>query len=673
MPERPAFRPDLRVAAVEDEGVFLLGEHERRVLTGRLSLLVAPLLDGTRTVDEIVAALDGAATERAVRGAIAKLAAAGHLVDAAVPPVAAATVEVVAFGAASELAVDVPGVQIGVGGDVVLALTDDYLRDELAVLNRDGRPWLLAKPVGTVLWVGPFFRPGATACWECLAARLRENRRIERYVDARSGPAVPPAVTSPASAQAGVALAALELLAGERRDTRIWTLDLRSGESAHHVVQRRPQCPVCGVPRGGPSPVELRSGPQRARSAEETLRIVEPHVSPITGAVTSLRRTTLPEQVADLLHHYVAGQPWVEPTSLASLRHGLRSSGVGVASTDAGARVVAICEAIERTSPVLRGDEPVRRASSNELGDAAIEPNDWLLYSERQLAGRKLDPDAQIDWSPVWSLTRGDWRYLPTRLLYYAHPADGYDWLWADSNGTAAGATLEEAVLSGIHELVERDSTALWWSNRVRRPAVDASSFADPYVDAAAARLRQLGREFWVLDLTSDIEIPVFCAVSGPEQILLGFGADADAGAALRHATRELLQHLAGALDPGPAGHRHYDQRQWVDFWATETVETLPYLVPSDDRPRVAADFPLPESHNIARCQALIEARGLELLVHDFTRPEIGFPVAKAIVPGMRAERPRHAPGRLYDVPVELGWLDRARTEDELNPLARPL
>jgi ribosomal protein S12 methylthiotransferase accessory factor len=41
----------------------------------------------------------------------------------------------------------------------------------------------------------------------------------------------------------------------------------------------------------------------------------------------------------------------------------------------------------------------------------------------------------------------------------------------ADSNGNAAGNTLEEAtILQGFVELIERDSVALWWYNRLRRP-----------------------------------------------------------------------------------------------------------------------------------------------------------------------------------------------------------
>jgi len=57
------------------------------------------------------------------------------------------------------------------------------------------------------------------------------------------------------------------------------------------------------------------------------------------------------------------------------------------------------------------------------------------------------------------------------------------------------------------------------------------------------------------------------------------------------------------------------------------------------------------------------------MLVLDQTRPDIGFPVVKVVVPGLRHFRPRFGPGRLFDASVTMRWLDRARKEDELNPV----
>jgi len=41
--------------------------------------------------------------------------------------------------------------------------------------------------------------------------------------------------------------------------------------------------------------------------------------------------------------------------------------------------------------------------------------------------------------------------------------------------------------------------------------------------------------------------------------------------------------------------------------------------------------------------------------------------VVKVFVPGLRHFWPRFAPGRLYDVPVSMGWLAAPLTEDQLN------
>jgi oxazoline/thiazoline synthase len=41
----------------------------------------------------------------------------------------------------------------------------------------------------------------------------------------------------------------------------------------------------------------------------------------------------------------------------------------------------------------------------------------------------------------------------------------------------------------------------------------------------------------------------------------------------------------------------------------------------------------------------------------------------RVIVPGLRHFYRRFAPGRLYDVPVKLGWRDRPMLESEVNPV----
>ena len=59
----------------------------------------------------------------------------------------------------------------------------------------------------------------------------------------------------------------------------------------------------------------------------------------------------------------------------------------------------------------------------------------------------------------------------------------------------------------------------------------------------------------------------------------------------------------------------------------------------------------------------------MEVLVLGQTRPDIHLPVARVIVPGLRHFWERFAPGRLFDVPVAMGWRDSPLAETELNPV----
>ena len=72
---------------------------------------------------------------------------------------------------------------------------------------------------------------------------------------------------------------------------------------------------------------------------------------------------------------------------------------------------------------------------------------------------------------------------------------------------------------------------------------------------------------------------------------------------------------------------------------------------------------------SVEECEAACAKLNLELLTVELKRPEIGAPSLRAIVPGLRPLWPRFAPGRLYAVPVSLGWRRRRASERALNPV----
>ena len=740
----PRLAPHLRFHEIDEEQVLLVSESFNTLLHGKLYPSLLPLLDGGRTLDGIAAALDGAHTASDVLGTVRSLAARGYVVSAdhGLGPARAAywstlgasprwveqrltecRTAVVGDGGRLVRYLAASGAKIATSdADLTVIVCDDYLGDALAEMNRRqlerGAPWLAVRPRGMEPLLGPVFRSdGAGPCWACLAYRLRSHQEVHNFLRNYAGDerAFKPFATDHAALEALHGLIAAEILkwlvlgaAAPLHDQAI-TMDVGTLTTSKHRVTRRPQCPVCGdeaLYRSDrpPLPLRLESSPKRHRNSggarvvapEVTLAKYRHLVSPVSGVVTWLSRTT--EETDSWLHVYWAGSNLgMRSHSLSSLRRSLRSKSAGKGSTRAQSEVSALCEAIERYSGALHGDEiRVRRRLIDFAGDdEAIHPNAAQLFSDSQLDNApsinakghpynvvppRLAGDAEIDWTPVWSLTEGRHRYLPTSMLYSMAPEQrGPSDLTADSNGCAAGNTLEEAILQGFYELVERDAFAIWWYNRLRVPPVDLGSFDDEYLASAPHHYASYERDLWVLDITSDIGVPTFVALSrrpdgDTEDIIYGAGCHADPRLAALRALCELNQCLTWLPRPGkPDGRPMIDDPLALWWWKTARLEDSPWLVPAtDDTPRTAAEYQVVESadtrDDVEVCRALVEKRGMEFLVLDQTRTDIGMPVVRVIVPGMRHFWPRFAPGRLYDVPVRMGNRARPLAEPDLNP-----
>lgn len=432
-----------------------------------------------------------------------------------------------------------------------------------------------------------------------------------------------------------------------------------------------------------PSPLRLGKrektfsvdGGYRSRLPEDTLQQYA-HLIGHSGIVEELECGY--RDPCDLVHVYVARLRADLQGSQHRVWKGLRAPCVGKGTTEAQARVSALGEAVERYSAIFRGDEVRINASYRELSSEAIRPNACMNFSACQYREREqwnqreiefnwvpqpFDEERRIAWTPLWSLTEERFKYAAAQFCYFGYPFSAeHDFCRPDSNGNAAGASLEEAILQGFLEVVERDSVALWWYNRARRPRVELASFGAPYFEALGELYRILGREMHVLDITADLSIPAFAAVSSAmkDDLLLGFGTHLDARIAIARALAEMNQSLAGAIAGETPPLFVGDMLEYA-FLAPEGSAAV--KTREDYSPYHGADL----REDLKSCVELARGRGLETLVLDQTRAEAGMRAVKVIVPGMRPWWARFAPGRLYDVPVEIGWQSARLSEEQLN------
>lgn len=549
---------------------------------------------------------------------------------------------------------------------IILAVVDDYLDPRLTALSQrcraDDRPWLIAKCIGHTLWLGPVFAHSPNQpCHECLAFRLRPNRWRQCLLTGHGPGSAPPQFstsalpTSPALAASAIA----HLLGAWLRTSpevplahSIFTFDTRQLSLVRHRVLPVPGCPHCKCNSPLPPP----------RNIED----FRAFVSPLTGIVPKVEIHT---ESAPSFH---AKADVIQPLPLGPGRSLLRPNlAIGKGLTATEAEIGCIAEAIERHSLAWSGLATQHPASTPPL------PLDTLLqisprqYQNRSHHAQSKDPrlhipqpwpeSLPIDYTSVTSLLDQTPALVPTTYCYFGHPQNLY--CRPDTNGCAAGPTLEQATLHALLELIERDAAAIWWYNRIRRPEVPLDALREPESKLIAKQFLRQGRTVHLLDLTTDLAIPVYAAITcnpNGARPIFGLGCSFDPEIAARRALAEMSQvsfWLQAHPQPDPL---------WAHWLSHTSCSTETYLAPLGAVNPIQSPLP---SDPLQACIDRLRQAGLVPYTLNLTQPAIGLPVVRAIVPGLRHFWPRFGPGRLYDVPVQMGWLTAPTPEPDLNPI----
>ncbi len=213
--------------------------------------------------------------------------------------------------------------------------------------------------------------------------------------------------------------------------------------------------------------------------------------------------------------------------------------------------------------------------------------------------------------------------------------------------GLAAGNNLLEAVSHALCEVIERDAFALagdWSPDERAHRRIDPDTVDDPecrlLLDAYAAADVAVA----VFDLTSDVGLPVFSATVAdrdPDSVrrlpaAKGGGCHPDRGIALSRALTEAAQSrltiIAGSRDDCPPAY--YRRVRDPDALAAGVNAASDRGRRSFlDVPNVAADD---IGADVAGALDRLRAVGVDRVVMvDLTRPDVGIPVVRMVVPGM--------------------------------------
>jgi ribosomal protein S12 methylthiotransferase accessory factor len=374
-------------------------------------------------------------------------------------------------------------------------------------------------------------------------------------------------------------------------------------------------------------------------NAEFLANVKERHGCKILNAARALSRL------------FILYSPWApgvsfcggktNPVHVPQLKRDLSFSLGGSAEQLEDAFAACVAEGVERLSQLRHPEDSIVRHSVSGLG-ARIMPsatrlvNDILGAEHRGaevefIEGKLLEDDRKVLLPVDWSL-----RSYPMGQLTIPGTAS--------STGVAAGQNFEIAASRALLELVERDAAALWWVGGCRGRPLSLDNPGTVEYARMLSILRGDGtqRTGWLLDITSNLEIPCIASVSFNEDgrgFACGLAARTTWAEAVRAATLELCQMELGlqlvTLKRQQRGIESLNEVEKRQLALSEVIDAhscallQPEGAPSNGATSTKAD-------DLAALKEAFQRRGIEAAIVNLTRPAFGIAVASAIAPTLQ-------------------------------------
>jgi ribosomal protein S12 methylthiotransferase accessory factor len=153
-------------------------------------------------------------------------------------------------------------------------------------------------------------------------------------------------------------------------------------------------------------------------------------------------------------------------------------------------------------------------------------------------------------------------------------------------------------------------------------------------------------RKTWLLDITTDVGIPVIAALSTRPDgfgFAFGFGARLNLAEAARAAVFELCQVELGqyVIDAkrreGGDGALNENDRRQLRLTLFDTRDCK-LLQPETDPRDVPAECRSASVTSLRQAVERLQARGIAAYAIDLTRPEFGIPVVRVLAPALQLE-----------------------------------
>ncbi len=309
------------------------------------------------------------------------------------------------------------------------------------------------------------------------------------------------------------------------------------------------------------------------------------------------------------------------------------------------ARASAMMEGFERYSAERQDDDEAIIATLGEIRDFGNYINPESLNLPKDFKKEKLK-SMKLEWSPVKDLVSSESYYIPTNAIYhpYTHGGDCESLFKSNTNGLASGNILEEAILHGIFEVIERDAWSIFELTHKNYSQIDSNSIESSTITNTLDRFESKGIMIKLMDLTADISVPTIAASADDTVtkdaglLTLGMGTHLDPKVAILRALTEVAQSRATQINGAREDTVRADFAREAGY---ERMKRINKYYFRDEAEKIdISDIENKSTTSIARDLEIVKNELTsndidKILYYDLTRPELDVNVVRIIIPKM--------------------------------------
>ncbi len=239
---------------------------------------------------------------------------------------------------------------------------------------------------------------------------------------------------------------------------------------------------------------------------------------------------------------------------------------------------------------------------------------------------RKIFENLPLKWTWGFNLTQNKEVLIP------------FNWFFTinEFNGACVGNCVEEGLIQGICEVIERHTSSIISQNRLKVPAINAGSATEPLVVEMIQKYMNAGIKLYLSDFTLNMGIPTvgilaYDPSTFPEksEMVWTAGTTPDPQKALSRALAETAQ-LAGDFNTC-SNYVASGLPKFKKIKEAEFVINPESKINISDLPDISNDNIKIEVQN---CLSALSKNGMEVIVINITHPLLEIPAFYTIIPG---------------------------------------